>query len=415
MCGSPLHTISRNQVTIMNKTRSTGRDGLSNSAGEIATIALYGEFGPPILTAARSFRDAGLEIVVLGIGSGKPSVWSNAVSVAELMRPHDVGTPAGISVVNGFIQRTKARALLAFWEPHMLWLAANRDLLHQGCKLLMSSQETLQAIQSKHDQLSIARRAGFSVLPTWELFQKSDVGRIDPAAYPVCLRPSVPQEVRPPFKVEVLQSPSTLESFLEGRMWGPGTLLVQPFLPLPTVVIHGVRSELGELLVLESFIATMRFQAITLELRPFPMDAKIAECCRKFVNEIGLTGPFHFDLLYSVETNTFHFLEINPRLGGTTDKVFRLGFDEPLWTLAAYGFDVRARQYRAPGGRSVVNRRSVLKHILWVARGRLSPLDYPLVGPFRHLLLSLLYLLWAKDSIASAKDLRGTWWLYTGQ
>ena len=414
MCGSPLRTISRIQVTIMNKTRSARRDGLANSAGEVATVALYGEFGPPILAAARSLSDAGLEIVVLGIGSGKPSVWSSAVCRAELMRPDDVGTPAGISVLNDFIRRTKAQALLAFWEPHMLWLAANRDLLHQGCKLLMSSKETLQAIQSKHDQVSIARRSGFSVLPTWELFQKSDVCRIDPAAYPVCLRPSVPQEVTPPFKAEVLQSSSTLESFLEGRVWGPGPILVQPFLPLPTVVIHGVRSELGELPVLESFIATMRFQAITLELRPFPMDAKIADCCRKFVNEVGLTGPFHFDLLYSVETNTFHFLEINPRLGGTTDKVFRLGFDEPLWTLAAYGFDVRARRYRAPGGRSVVNRRSVLKHMFWVTRGRLSPLDYPLVGPFRHLLLSLLCLLGAKDSITSAKDLRGTWWLYTG-
>jgi hypothetical protein len=360
-------------------------------------------------------RDAGFEIVVLGIGSGRPSVWSNAVSFAELMRPDDVGTTAGISVVNGFIQRTKAQALLALWEPHMLWLAANRDLLQQSCKLLMSSKESLQAIQSKRDQLSIARRGGFRVLPTWELFQKSDVRRIDPGAYPVCLRPSVPQEVRPPFKVEVLQSPSALESFLEGRIWGPEALLVQPFLPLPTVVVHGVRNESGELLVLESFIATMRFQAVTLELRPFPMDAKLAECCRKFVHEVGLTGPFHFDLLYSVETNTFHFLEINPRLGGTTDKVFRLGFDEPLWTLEAYGFDVRAPQYRAPEGRPVVNRRSVLKHLFWVARGRLSPLDYPLVGTFRHLFLSLLCLLRAKDSIASAKDLRGTWWLYSGQ
>ncbi len=401
-------------MTILNKTRSARRDGLANSAGEIATIALYGEFGPPILAAARSLSDAGLEIVVLGIGGGKSSVWSSAVSRAELMRPDDVGTPAGISVLNDFIRRTKAQALLAFWEPHMLWLVANRDLLHHRCKLLMSSKEALQAIKSKHDQVSIARHVGFSVLPTWELFQKSDVCRIDPAAYPVCLRPSEPQEVRPPFKAEVLQSPSMLESFLEDRTWGPGPLLVQSFLPLPTVVIHGVRSELGELLVLESFIATMRFQAITLELRPFSMDAKIAEYCRKFVNKVGLTGPFHFELLYSAETNSFHFLDLNPRLGGTTDKVLKLGFDEPLWTLAAYGFDVRARRYRAPEGQSAVNRRSVLKHMFWVTRGRLSLLDYPLVGPFRHLLLSLLCFLGAKDSIASAKDLRGTWWLYTG-
>jgi len=158
----------------------------------------------------------------------------------------------------------------------------------------------------------------------------------------------------------------------------------------------------------------MRFEAISLELRPVPMDGRLAECCRNFANEVGITGPFHFDFLYSGETNTFHYLEINPRLGGTTDKVFRLGFDEPLWTLAAYGFDLQVRQYRTQRGRSVINRRAMLKHIYWIMRGRLSPLDYPLVGPFRHLLLSLLRLLWAKDSIASARDLRGTWRFYTG-
>ena len=144
------------------------------------------------------------------------------------------------------------------------------------------------------------------------------------------------------------------------------------------------------------------------------MDERLAECCRNFANEVGITGPFHFDFLYSGETNTFHYLEINPRLGGTTDKVFRLGFDEPLWTLAAYGFDLQVRQYRTQRGRSVINRRAMLKHISWIMRGRLSPLDYPLVGPFRHLILSLRRLLWAKDSIASARDLRGTWRFYTG-
>jgi hypothetical protein len=399
---------------MMNKARSTVQEELPKIAGKISTIALFGEFGPPILTAARSFHDAGIEVVVLGIGAGEPSVWSNAVSRAALVRSDDIGTPAGISVISDFIQETKAQALLPLWEPHMLWLAANRDSLPEECKLLMSSKETLQAIQSKHDQLPVARRSGFSILPTWELFQKSDVCRIDSAAYPVCLRPSAPQEVEPQFRVEVLQSPSKLKAFLEGRIWGPGPLLVQPFLPLPTVVVHGVRSESGELLALESFIAAMRFEAISLELRPLPMDERLAECCRNFANEVGITGPFHFDFLYSGETNTFHYLEINPRLGGTTDKVFRLGFDEPLWTLAAYGFDLQVRQYRTQRGRSVINRRAMLKHISWIMRGRLSPLDYPLVGPFRHLILSLRRLLWAKDSIASARDLRGTWRFYTG-
>ena len=398
-----------------NKARSAVQEELPKIAGKISTIALFGQFGPPILTAARSFRDAGIEVVVLGIGVGEPSPWSNAVSRAALMRPDEVGTPAGILVISDFIQETNAQALLPLWEPHMLWLADNRDLLPEGCKLLMSSKETLQAIRSKHDQLPIARRSGFSTLPTWELFQKSDVCRIDPAAYPVCVRPSRQQEVEPQFKVEVLHSPSKLKAFLEGSVWGPGPLLVQPFLPLPTVVVHGIRSESGELLVLESFVAAMRFEAISLELRPLPMDGRLAECCRNFANEVGITGPFHFDLLYAEETSTFHYLEINPRLGGTTDKVFKLGLDEPLWALSAYGFVVQTHQYRAQRGRSVINRRAMLKHIFWIVRGRLSPLDYPIAGPFRHLLLSLLRLLWAKDSVASVRDLRGTWRFYSGR
>ena len=136
---------------------------------------------------------------------------------------------AGISVISDFIQETNAQALLALWEPHMLWLAANRDLLPEGCKLLMSSKETLQAIQSKHDQLPVARRSGFSILPTWELFQKSDVCRIDPAAYPVCVRPSAQQEVEPQFKVEVLHSPSKLKAFLEGSDLGTGAFTRSTF------------------------------------------------------------------------------------------------------------------------------------------------------------------------------------------
>src|ERR1700729_2910892 len=108
----------------------------NRSAGKISTIALYGEFGPPILTAARSFRDAGMKVVVLGIGNGKPSVWSNAVSLAASMRPDDVGAPAGISAISDFIQQTNAQALLALCDPHMRWLAANRHSLPQSCKLL---------------------------------------------------------------------------------------------------------------------------------------------------------------------------------------------------------------------------------------------------------------------------------------
>jgi predicted ATP-grasp superfamily ATP-dependent carboligase len=382
---------------------------------KIATVALLGAFGPPILTAARSLRDAGIKVVVLSTAYGTPSAWSNAISVAECIRPEHLGTSSGLAVINDFIRRTGAQALLPFWDTQMLWLAANEGSLPRGCKLLSSSRQALEMLLSKDDQLLVAERCGFNLLPTWKLSQQEDVGTLDPAVYPVCLRPSVPLEVNPTFKVGVMRSPAELRAFLALRTWGPDPLLVQPFLPLPTVVIHGVRSEAGEMIALEAFIASTKFEGVTLELRPFPMDAKLALCCRKFAEEARITGPFHFELLYSADTGVFYYLEINVRLGGTTDKVFRLGFDEPLLTLAAYGFDVEVRPYQAQAGRAAVNRRAVLKHMYSVAKGHLSPLDYPVGGKLRHFGLSLRSLLWTADSIASRRDLTGTWFFYVAQ
>jgi predicted ATP-grasp superfamily ATP-dependent carboligase len=391
-----------------------GQDEQPQPPKAVFTVALLGEFGAPIVTAARSFRDAGIAVAILSVGTGEPELWSSAVSFASYMRLEDAGTPAGLAVIRDFIQQTNAQALLPFWDAQILWLAANQDALPLTCKLLTSSQEALQAVQSKRAQRHVAQRCGFSVLPTWELARRQDVARIDPAAYPVCLRPSLAAEVKPAFKVEVLRSLSALRAFLDCRTWGDEPLLVQPFLPLPSVVVHGARAESGEILVLEAFIAPMKFEGVSLELRPFPLDEHLARCCRKFVDHMGITGPFHFDLLYCPESGSYHYLEINARLGGTTDKVFKLGFDEPLLTLAAYGFDVAVRPYHAAEGRSVLNRRSLLKHMVSVAQGRLSLLDYPVVSPFRHLLLSLRAFFWDKDSIACARDLRGTWLFYRG-
>ena len=76
----------------------------------------------------------------------------------------------------------------------MLWL-----LITGTCSRRVQAshvdKESFKLFDRNDGQLSIARRSGFSTLPTWELFQKSDVCRIDPAAYPVCVRPSRRQEV----------------------------------------------------------------------------------------------------------------------------------------------------------------------------------------------------------------------------
>jgi hypothetical protein len=396
---------------------SDGQDFVRNtvppSTPRISTVALIGEFGPPLLAAARSFRDAGIEVAVLAFGEETPLDWSNAISFAGTIPHEQVGTPAGFTRVCEFLERTRAQALLPFWDPQMEWLAENQHLLPAGCRLLCSAKPTLKRIQAKHDQIEIARRSGFEILPTWELESIQDIAAIDPTAFPVCLRPSVPMNVQPRFKVEVLPSAAELRAFLANRTWGPEPLIVQPFSLLPTIVVHGIRSESGEMLALEAFLPAMRFEGISLELLPLRLDYRLAQSCRKFADEADITGPFHFDLLYCAENSTCYYLEVNARLGGTTDKVVKMGFAEPLLALAAYGFDVNIPKYRFRGSRPIVNRRALLKHLRALSKGYLSPLDFP-VGRLRHVCLSLRSLLWDRDSIASARDLRGTWYFYFG-
>src|SRR5439155_23157230 len=107
-----------------------------------------------------------------------------------------------------------------------------------------------------------------------------------------------------------------------------------------------------------------------------------------------------------------YFLEINTRLGGTTDKVARLGYDEPLLSLQAFGLIGPKRAEPASCARPVVNKRAILKHMIQAARGRLSALDYPPVSPVRHLWRSSLELVTARDSVLDLRDIRGSMWFY---
>jgi hypothetical protein len=384
------------------------------SERQISTVALLGEFGPPLLAAARSFRDAGIAVVVLGIGKVSPLDWSSAIHYGASIPQEEVGTSAGLALICDFLEHTNAQALLPLWDTQMEWLAENEQQLPPGCKLLCSSKSALDRIRAKHDQLEIAARSGFSILPTWKLSSVADASAIDPAAFPICVRPSVSSNAHPRFKAEVFHSLADLESFLGEHIWGPEPLLVQPFLLLPTAVVHGVRAESGEMLELEAFFPAMRFEGISLELLPLPLHHRLVDGCRKFAEQADLTGPFHFEFLYCADSQAYHYLEVNVRLGGTTDKVVRMGFNEPLLTLAAYGFDVQITPYRFRAGRAIVNRRALLKHMRCLMRGYISPLDFPVSGRLHHWLLSLRSLVFDHDSIASTRDLRGTFYFYFG-
>jgi hypothetical protein len=376
-------------------------------------IVLFGRFGPPFLTAARTFSRARIGVTVVEIGTGQPHKRSNAVDAVYMMSPGDVGTASGIRLLSEILSGTKAQALLALSDPHLLWLAASRKWLPATCKLLLPDLEFLKFILSKKNQLRVAASCGFDVLPTWELYSEADVAQIPAAVFPVCLRPSDPETVVPTFKVEYLPSQSELVSFLGGRTWANEPLLVQPFCPVPNVIVHGVRSQAGQILELRAFFAGRKFEGVSLQLRGYALAQELEAKCRQFATRIGVVGPFHFDLLCCPDPAKYYFLEMNARLGGTTDKVYKLGFDEPLLTLSAFGFDVALQHWATISHRPVVNRRVIVKHIWWAIKGKLSPLDYPVVSRWVHIGLSLRDFVLAKDSVACITDLKGTWSLYS--
>jgi hypothetical protein len=191
------------------------------------------------------------------------------------------------------------------------------------------------------------------------------------------------------------------------RIDGEG-VIAQPFRHLPNLVVHGARSVSGELLALEGFLVPRKFEGVTLSIRRFSLPERIASQCRAFSHEAGLVGCYHFELLWDETTEQAYYLEVNVRLGGTTEKVLRRGYDEPALLMKSFGLPVGVPNVHSNDLRPVANKRALIKHVWYALRGRLTELDYPPVSRAHHLAASLGQLLTVQDSVFDWSDLRGT-------
>jgi len=180
------------------------------------------------------------------------------------------------------------------------------------------------------------------------------------------------------------------------------------------MIVHCTSAEGGELLGANAFLADRKFEGLALRIRPMSMPAGIVDKIRHFSAAVQLSGVYHFDFLYCKKDDTAYFLEVNPRFGGTTDKVRSLGIDEPANCLYAYGLasTFSPLQSRIYGG-AVTNKRAVLKHLLTRLRHDAEPWDYPPESRGKSVLHSLADLVFARDSIFDWKDLRGTFTFYS--
>ncbi|HTI50312.1 MAG TPA: hypothetical protein VL475_05155, partial [Planctomycetaceae bacterium] len=218
----------------------------------------------------------------------------------------------------------------------------------------------------------------------------------------------------PHFKIHLARTRRDLTRFLENLRDLRAPVIAQPFRSLPNLLVHGVRSSAGEVRALQAFLVYRKYLGVSLSLRPVTCPPDLARRCADFVAAADVTGCFHFEFLQSpVGDGSSYFLEINPRFGGSTDKVARLGFDEPRLTLEAFGCLPAAKSLpRACLDASVVNKRAVLSHLRNSLRGRCTEFDYPHHGPIIDALHSLYELLFVRDALFSLADVRGTLWSY---
>ena len=398
------------------RTRLRSADLTGMKVRSSSRVVLLGPFGPPLLTFARSCAAQGIAAYLLEVGA--PSVdrntYSSCLQGICFMRPEKLGTPEGIAEILAYAKSVCAEALVTVFDSQLLWLARNRAELEPICKLAAASAEALTFLASKRNQIELARTVGFDILPTWLLSSPRDGEGIPLGCFPLCLRPSSPADVQPTFKVRVMYSPAELNDFLEAHQCLGEPLIAQPFLHLPNLVVHGVRSETGRILAMKAFLVPRKFEGVTLSMKHFELAPDIEDSCRAFADASGITGCFHYELLFDRARNRAYFLEINARLGGTTDLAFRLGFDEPALTLAAYGLKAhQGGRYFMTSRGQVVRKRFLLKHILAACKGGLCDLDFPPVDRIRHIARSCFEMSFVSDSIFSWRDLRGSLWFYS--
>lgn len=378
----------------------------------VEKIVFFGAFSPASLTFAHSCRAMGVETFQLVPGSEagvRRETRSAALSGVAPFDPALALSPSGLAAISEYCSRVGAGALATLAESNALWLAAGRHHFEPAVRVLLPPAACLEHLASKARQLELARTCGLDVLPTLPLATPADISAIDPARYPLCLRPESAASVEHTFRVEIVHSPAEALAVLERAGLRQGTLLAQPYLCVPNLVVHASSNASLRLLSADAFLADRKFDGLALRLRRVPMPNGLAAKIEAFAARAGLVGVYHFDFLYVPETAACFYLEVNPRFGGTTDKVARFGLDETAHCLQAHGLRTPRPSAPRPAARSrVVNKRAVLKHLVSLFAQRSDTWDYPRESRLRAALRSLSDLLVAADSIFDPSDLRGT-------
>lgn len=378
------------------------------SPGSPLRIALLGRLGTPQLACLRSWRRAGVEADFLHADNRPLSprvarlLGVDAVDLGPL-RLDDAGFVGRLAEV---LAARGVTALTCVSEPIAEALWACRPRLPAGLQLATAHPSATQRLQSKAFQDELARRCGLPTLPTWVL-APGQLARLPEDAYPVVARPDVARRADPSFKLAVLPDRRALQRLVSAQRLCASAVIVQPLRQGPNLLVHAWRSADGRAAGQLGFAVTHKHGGLSVAMQPCPLPAPLAEGCALMAEHLGLCGVFHFDFIVDAVTGQAYFVDLNPRLGGTTGKALAAGYDEPLALLATLqpGAWPRTR-FVAPRLQPAGGLHQAAGALVSALRGCSTVADHPWPGVGRVLKAVAAQALGARDELLQPRALR---------
>lgn len=366
---------------------------------------ILGPLGPAQLACIRSWTRSGFAVGFVHVTEGNPlPLIEGAVTSYLQISPDVLQTEAGIVRLHDFLSRHRATGLTCLSYAMARWLTRIKDRLPLETALWVTELNVIDTLESKSMQTQLARKVGLTLLRSFEI--GGLIREIIPDnAFPLVVRPDDPTTISPIFKMQFIEDRTALAAFVARFMRIDRPLIAQPYVRGRNFVVHGYRTRSGESSH-QGFLVDRMLDGVTLTLTPAEIPSDLDQKCEQFVNELGLTGIYHFEFLHELESNLYYFLEINGRLGGTTAKVYRCGFDEPGLIPHCYGKEQPTVQHIIAV--TATSKQALIKCLLRTFRGDTTIFDYP-CGTIGDRLRDLLpgLLLW-KDEIIDWRDLRTT-------
>jgi hypothetical protein len=175
-----------------------------------------GKFGPPTLTCVRSWGQQGFDVGMICIQEKHElRPYSKYLTSFTALPPEKLYTEDGIREINEFLLKFKATGLVCISETIACWINDHRQDFPSGVAIWLPTNKCIRRLVSKKEQLHVAQRVGFELLPTYFIDKDlRSARRIPPHCFPLCLRPSEPASIKPSFKVLFFGCPRKLIDYI---------------------------------------------------------------------------------------------------------------------------------------------------------------------------------------------------------